>query len=76
MIAKYTIAKIKPPRPEPRGCRTQCLRRIFRIVRKGRAVATIVKGKLYMMSFEAPEVYFFGKYETQFEQIVASAKLK
>lgn len=46
------------------------------IVRRGRAVAVIIKGQLYMMMFEAPEVYFFGRYEAQFEQLVSSARLK
>lgn len=45
------------------------------IVRRGRAVATIIKGKLYMMSYEAPEVYFYDRYGPHFEQLVASARL-
>lgn len=46
------------------------------IRRRGRAVATIRSGRLYMMTFEAPEVYFFGLHEEKFEQLISSARLQ
>lgn len=46
------------------------------IRRRGRAVATIREGRLYMMTFEAPEVYFFGLHEEKFEQLVSSARFQ
>ena len=43
--------------------------------RKGRAYAALVEGKLYLISYEAPEVYFFDKNLTDFEQVVSSASI-
>ncbi|MBY8337918.1 hypothetical protein KYN89_12780 [Alteriqipengyuania sp. NZ-12B] len=45
------------------------------IRRRGRAVATIIDGELFMMTFEAPTIYFFERDLPHFEQLVASARL-
>jgi len=41
--------------------------------RKGIAVATVIDGKLFMMLYEAPSLYFFDRNRADFEQLVASA---
>jgi hypothetical protein len=43
------------------------------IRRKGEARAAIVKGKLYMITYEAPALYFFDKSLEAFHQIANSA---
>lgn len=45
------------------------------IVRRGTAVATIIDGELYMMSYEAPEIFFYERNLVDFEQLVATATL-
>ena len=43
--------------------------------RKGEASAAIIGGKLYMISFEAPNVYYFDRDIASYRAIVASARL-
>ena len=43
--------------------------------RRGIAYATIIGDKLYMMTYEAPTLYFFDRNRTDFEQLVASARI-
>ncbi len=46
------------------------------LIRRGEARAAIVRGKLYMMSFEAPRLSYFGKSVMDFRQLADSATLK
>ena len=43
--------------------------------RKGEASAAIIGGKLYMITFEAPDVHYYQRDRPSYEAIVASAKL-
>ena len=43
--------------------------------RKGEASAAIVGGKLYMISFEAPDVYYFSRDLPAYRAIVASSRM-
>jgi len=43
--------------------------------RKGEAYAAIVSGKLYMITYEAPVLYYFDRDLEAFRRIAASAKL-
>lgn len=45
------------------------------IVRRGQAHAAIIEGRLYMMTFEAPSIFFFERDIGHFEQLVESARL-
>lgn len=45
------------------------------IVRRGQTHAAIIDGELYMMTFEAPAIFFYGRDVGHFEQLVASARL-
>jgi hypothetical protein len=44
--------------------------------RKGEARGAVVNGKLYMMTYEAPEIFFFDRNHADFEQLVAGAAVK
>lgn len=44
--------------------------------RKGEASATIVGGKLYLISFEAPELYYFDRDISGYRSLIAAAKLQ
>lgn len=46
------------------------------LTRKGEARAAIVKGKLYMVTFEAPRLSYFGRVIGDFRHLADSAKLK
>lgn len=43
--------------------------------RKGEAVGAMVNGQLYLVSYEAPEIYFFDKDVEKFKALAASIKL-
>ena len=45
------------------------------ITRQGRAVASIIGGKLYMITYDAPAEYFYARNLADVERIVASATL-
>ena len=45
------------------------------ITRQGRAVASIIGGKLYMITYDAPAEYFYPRNLLDVERIVASARL-
>ena len=44
--------------------------------RKGEAVATIVKGRLYMVTFDAPRLHFFDRGVGDYRALVAAATLE
>lgn len=44
--------------------------------RSGEAVGTIIGGKLYMASFEAPRLHYFGQALSDYRALVSSATLK
>ncbi|MCW1403821.1 hypothetical protein OKA06_16455 [Novosphingobium sp. MW5] len=44
------------------------------VERKGEAVATIINKKLYMVTYEAPAIYFFGKDLEDFRRISQNLK--
>jgi hypothetical protein len=44
------------------------------VQRRGEAVGTIANGKLFMVTYEAPAIYFFDKDRAEFEHIVATFK--
>lgn len=46
------------------------------LTRRGEARAAIINGKLYMMTFEAPRLNYFGKLIADFRQLADSAALK
>lgn len=46
------------------------------LTRRGEARAAIINGKLYMMTFEAPRLNYFGKLIADFRQLADSATLK
>lgn len=43
--------------------------------RRGLASASIVEGKLYMVSFEAPAIHYFERDIANFEQLLASVRI-
>ncbi|BCA58069.1 hypothetical protein HMP06_0838 [Sphingomonas sp. HMP6] len=43
--------------------------------RKGEASGAIISGKLYLISFEAPELFYFDRDVAGYRNIVAAAKL-
>ena len=43
--------------------------------RSGEALATIVDGRLFMLTFEAPDIYYFGRDVAEYRAIAASAQL-
>lgn len=43
--------------------------------RKGEGVAAIIGGKLYMATFEAPEIYYYDRDIASYRAIVASARI-
>ncbi len=45
------------------------------LTRKGEARAAIIKGKLYMISFDAPRLHFFDRSISDFHALVESARL-
>lgn len=45
------------------------------VKRQGEAVAAIVGGRLYMITFEAPSIHFFGRDIGRVRDLVASARL-
>lgn len=45
------------------------------VARKGEAVAAIVSGKLYMISFEAPAIHYFDRDVARFRAIARSARI-
>jgi len=45
------------------------------ITRQGRAIASVIDGKLYMITYDAPAEYFYGRNVADVERIVASATL-
>jgi len=45
------------------------------ITRQGRAVAAIVGGKLFMITYDAPAEYFFARSSADVDRIIASATL-
>ncbi len=45
------------------------------LLRKGRAIATLIEGELFMMAYEAPEIFFYERNLQDFEQLVESAYL-
>ena len=46
------------------------------VSRNGEAVAAIVNGRLYMMTFDAPAILYFDRDIATFRQIVSSARLE
>ena len=46
------------------------------LTRTGEARATIIKGKLFMMTFEAPRIGYFEKHLPEFTAIAGSARLR
>jgi len=44
------------------------------VLRSGEAVAALVKGKLFLVSYEAPSIWFFGKDLEGFHQVVQTLK--
>jgi len=46
------------------------------VERQGEAVATIVDGRLYMLSFEAPTIHFYDRDLPSFRALVATARLQ
>lgn len=44
------------------------------VKRKGRATGAVIDGRLYLMTFEAPAIHYFGRDIAEYERIVASAK--
>lgn len=46
------------------------------VSRKGEAVGAIVKGRLYLMTFDAPAIFYFDRDVAAFRQIVSSARLE
>ncbi len=46
------------------------------LTRRGEARATIIDGKLYMMTFDAPRLNYFGKLIADFRQLADTATLK
>jgi hypothetical protein len=44
--------------------------------RKGEAVGAIVGGRLYMMTFAAPEIHYYDRHIADFRALVASASMK
>lgn len=42
--------------------------------RRGEATGAIVDGRLYLISFEAPEIHYFGRDEAAYRRIVESAR--
>lgn len=45
------------------------------VVRNGEAYAAIVNGRLYLMSFEAPAIYYFERDRDRFRRLVATAQI-
>lgn len=45
------------------------------LTRQGEARAAIIGGKLYMITFEAPRLNYFGRYISDFRALADSAKL-
>lgn len=45
------------------------------VKRKGEAIGALVDGKLYMITFEAPEIFYFSRDVEHFRVIAATAKL-
>ena len=43
--------------------------------RRGQAIATLVDGKLYMATFDAPRLHFYERTADDFRKLVASATL-
>jgi hypothetical protein len=46
------------------------------VERRGVANAAIIDGKLYMITYEAPVIYYFDKYARSYDSLVASAVIK
>ena len=46
------------------------------LTRKGEARAAIIGGKLYMITFEAPRLSYFGKVVADFRALADTAKLR
>jgi hypothetical protein len=46
------------------------------LTRKGEARAAIIRGKLYMITFEAPRLSYFGKVISDFRALADTAKLR
>ncbi len=46
------------------------------LTRKGEARASIIDGKLYMITFEAPRLNYFGKTINDFRNLVETARLR
>lgn len=46
------------------------------LTRKGEARASIISGKLYMVTFEAPRLNYFGKTVNDFRALVETARLR
>jgi len=45
------------------------------VVRNGEAYAAIVNGRLYLMSFEAPAIYYFKRDRDRFRRLVETAQI-
>lgn len=45
------------------------------VKRRGQATAAIVKGQLFLVTYEAPALYFFERDLPEYERIIASARL-
>lgn len=45
------------------------------VERKGEAFGAVVKGKLYLVSYEAPSIYFFDKDLPAFRQLASTLKM-
>ena len=45
------------------------------VVRKGEAIGAVVNNRLYMITFEAPEIFYFARDVERFRSIAATAKL-
>lgn len=46
------------------------------VQRSGQARAAIIRGKLYMMSFEAPTIHFYARDFKSFDKVAATARLQ
>lgn len=46
------------------------------VERRAEAVGAVSKGRLYLMTYEAPSIYFYGKDVEKFRQIVETARIR
>ncbi|RMF11534.1 MAG: hypothetical protein D6757_10965 [Alphaproteobacteria bacterium] len=44
------------------------------VLRRGLAAGAVIDGRLYLVIFEAPDLYYFARYRTEVERLIASAR--